>query len=188
MKNLKKATVMLCSLGLLFGIANAPLAESKFERFKKDGFFLALGTHENEGMKKYTIEIKRYDNIKTCYDGDIDFHFEYYANHISCATGKSPTEFDKNGDGWIKVKNKWAEIEERVYKSHETTGTSISDISYKDVPGSPKINKDTSCRFWVDFDENEEHAAGSFVNKEYALEWADNMIKIFKSKNYEKYK
>ncbi len=187
MKILKKAAVTLCSLGLLFGTANASLAENKFESFKKDGFFLTLGTHDNEGMKKYTIEIKRDYNQRIFYNGDVDFNFMYYANHISCAIGKSPTEFDKNGDGWIKVKNKWAEVEEGVYRSHETTGSSISDISYENVPGNPKIDKDTSCRFLVDFDENEEHASGRFTSKEDALEWADNMIKIFKSKNHERY-
>lgn len=186
MKILKKATITLCSLGLIFGIASTSLPEGRFERFEKDGFFLALGTHEEE--KKYTIEIRKYENQKIFYDGDSDFQFRYYARHISCATGKSPTEHDKNEDGWIKVKNKYKEIEEVMYLSSEETGTTILDISYEDVPGSPKIDKDMHYRFLVDFDENEEHASGRFYNKEDALEWADNMIKIFKSKNYEKYK
>lgn len=188
MKILKKATITLCSLGLLFGIVNTSLPESKFEKFEKDGFYLVLGTHEERGEKKYTIEMKHDRNTELCYDGDIDYHFEYYANRISCATGKSPVEYDKNGDGWVKATNKWKQLEERVYKSSKETGTTISDISYENVPGSPKINKDVSCKFRVDFDENDEHASGKFLNKEDTLEWADNMIKIFKSKNYEKYK
>ncbi|MBM3200241.1 hypothetical protein FJZ53_04850 [Candidatus Woesearchaeota archaeon] len=188
MKLVKRTVSALLGLGLLFGISNTSLPESKFQRFEKDGFALSLGT--NEEMKRYSIEVKTIQKrpVRSVYDGDVDYHFMYYANHISCATGKNPTEYDKNGDGWIKVKNKWKKVGDGMYRSNETTGSVISDVTYDDVPGSPKIDKEVSCKFRVDFDENEEYAAGIFTNKKDALDWACNMINIFKSKNYEKYK
>lgn len=185
MKFKKKLVATLCGLGLLFGfsgIVGISNADIKVEKFKKDGFNIQLGPsiYLDKGEEFYYVMIWNENNIKDDpslhYDGDTDVCYYHHTK---------PTYLeDKNGDEWVRLDRKW-KSKGRGLESSSRTGTSVSDISYYDVPGSPRsVPADTLLIMEVDFDENEEYASTTFTNKQDALEWANNMVEIFKSKNY----
>lgn len=184
MKNMKRILAgALAGMVLSFGIVCSSAASEISSPSR--GFVITCSStyYLGEGVR-YAVEIKSEENKAK--DPEFPYDGNKSASYLYCSPGSeaykllNQGEYDKNGDGWIKIIHEW------TGDSRNNTGKikEISDIAEEYVPGKPSYSKEeTFLMFKVDSDTKEEYYAKGdrFASKEAAIEWACNMARFFES-------
>lgn len=145
------------------------------EIYLKDDFHIRISPYNYENYLLCEVQLwsdKNKEPFPSNHkDGDTDIAYIYRPPFSSLG--------ERTEARWLKVVNKWKKNYNGQFRSNPHSGSYFYKISYSQVPGKPEgfpMNK--TIEFKVDFDEDEEFAKGIFLNKKYALKWAERMIKI----------